>query len=207
MTGQQWQDTARRPELTEGKAPRTALGTPSRRPPAIAHQQSMRWTSCRTSPQPPPEPIVPPQVHPRGGQLFGQDPHHLHKQTPTSWHPPPLVPGSAPSVMQVCLRSLGTCVVETKTRRNEETRREPGVHRQAFFFFFKLTSNRCNMFRSAKAEVSSNSLSASVAGGHASSASPSTRILHLHARSRSLQTWWVNHLVTSSGKETTCRAL
>jgi hypothetical protein len=142
MMGKQWQDKTQRPELMEGKAPRTAPNAPSQRPPSPAHHQPMRQISCRTSPRPPLEPGAPPQVHPRGGRLFRQDPQHLHEQTPVPQHPPTPASGLASSVTQVCPCSPQTSTVETKMGRNEETQSEPGVHTQAFFlFFFKLTRN------------------------------------------------------------------
>jgi hypothetical protein len=58
------------------------------------------------------------------------------------------------------------------------------------------------MFRSAETEVPGNRFSMSVASGHVSSASPSTRLLCLHDHSHSSQTWRASHLTTSTGNET-----
>jgi hypothetical protein len=69
----------------------------------------------------------------------------------------------------------------------------------SFPFPFKLTWNRCKMFRSADAEVPWGGLSVSMTCRHANSGLPSTHLLYLRDRSRSLQTRRASHLTTSSG--------
>jgi hypothetical protein len=70
------------------------------------------------------------------------------------------------------------------------------------FLLFRLTWNGTRVFRSAKAEVSGSDLPTSTAGGHTSSASPSTHLLCLRVHSRTLQARQVSRIITFSGKET-----